>query len=576
MVNKIKGFTFFVLIFNFQLMFAQVQIGPKQEYSSREFIQTIEWNKDKYAMEYEVEIQDENFKTVFLKRTKDSFVKFSLKNGKYRYRIFVFDLFGKRTESLQWQDLDIIKVEKPYIFDFENKNIFLSKGNPLIISAKMTGINKNSKIKIVQFDRKKSYDALLVSSEEDKILMDGSYFCKFEIPANDFSEGKYFFYVENPGDVIFEGAVFQLQYVLKPVILNFEPNVFNVLEGSIIEIKMLVQNFDSSSKVFVISEDGKKKLCQVKSNQSDDLVNNVCFLYNAVKEGKYSISIENEYGFSDQIDGLVINFSKQPRITKVSDGFFHVKTSENFVTNFSALDLMPNSIVKLVPEDKSKKVIFAKSIEEIEMDNYTVKFSSAFLKSGSYKLEVENPGNMIDSMGNFQMSVIDGVDVNIGLGAYAGTIILLYNDSLPDYTHSTFSIGLLAQASVIPLKFDFGYFGFNIDLMTSFWKRKINSVDNKIYSGIASMQLLYQKPFLSEKLRIQLGIGGGYSVFGHSEIDSDNREFAQCPILKASVDFICYPLDFIYFDIGVNYVHLFEAENYSGLIIPQIVIGTRF
>ena len=57
---------------------------------------------------------------------------------------------------------------------------------------------------------------------------------------------------------------------------------------------------------------------------------------------------------------------------------------------------------------------------------------------------------------------------------------------------------------------------------------------------------------------------------------AENREFAQCPILKSSVDIIWYPIKRLYVDFGIDYVHLFEKENYSGLLIPQFIIGTRF
>lgn len=576
MANKIKIILFINMIFFQFSVFSQTIIGPNEDYSKKEFVQKLEWNKDLYASEYEVEIQDENFKTVFLKRTKENIVKFSLNHGKYRYRIFVYDLFGKRFESLTWTNLDIIKINRPYIYDLDNKIVNVEKGSSLSIPLKVTGINENSKIKIVQYDRKKSYDVKLTSFEKNKIEQDESFFCVAHISSNDFSEGKYFFFVENPGDVIFEGASFELKYVTTPVILNFEPSNFNVIQGSIVEIKIQVHNYTDNSKIFVISSDNKKTLCQIKSIETRDSTTILTFVFNASEQGRFKIKLENDAGFSSEVDGLIINYSLQPKIIKVNDGFFYINNSKNFETTFSAIDLLSSSIVKLVPKDEFRKTIYAKSIEKISDQSYIAKFSSTLINSGLYTLEIENPGNLKDSMGSFEFSVIEGVDLNLGLGLYAGTIILLYNDMLPDYTHSTFSLGAMAEVSIIPFKYDFGYLGFDFDLMCSYWKRKINSVDNKIYSGIVSAQVLYQKPFLYEALRIQVGIGGGYSVFGHNEVISENREFAQCPILKSSVDIIWYPIKRLYVDFGIDYVHLFEKENYSGLLIPQFIIGTRF
>ena len=138
--------------------FSDEKEGPQNQPDQKEFVQEIQWRKDKFATEYEVEIQDENYDTILTKRTKETTLSFSLSHGWYRYRIFVFDLFGKRSQSTDWIEFEILKAVQPVLYDFEEKEIFIEPGTQPEILLSVSGFYEDTKLYLMQYDRKKVFD----------------------------------------------------------------------------------------------------------------------------------------------------------------------------------------------------------------------------------------------------------------------------------------------------------------------------------------------------------------------------------------------------------------------------------
>lgn len=576
MVSKKKIAFMMLLVAGANIFFSQELSGPQKQFAEKDFTQEIQWTKDKFAAEYEVEIQDENYKTVLTKRTKDTKLSFSMTHGSYRYRIFAFDLFGNRSQSTDWIEFEIVKAVKPVIEDFEKTEVFLEACTQLEIPLFVTGFSGDTKLYLLQYDRKKIFDAEIVSFEKNPLSLSGNSICKVKIPSAELSEQTYFFRAENPGGHIFEGGEFKIKYANRPVIVNFSPGIVYALKGAEVQLEVAVQNLDAQARFFLTDSAGKKIRCDVKNVRREGVTSHAALSFNALSDGVFSIRVENDGNFFDTAEGFAVRHAVYPRITDVKDGAYTVNSSKKFPVEFSALGITDSSSVRLVPKNSDGKSVPAKSLEKNGVEKYTAFFNSASLRSGEYALEIENAGGFKDSQGTFSLSVIDAVDVTVGLGVYSGTVILLYNDVLPDYTHSTFSLGTLAQVSVVPFKYPFGYFGFEFSVWGTYWQKSFDSTKVNIFSGIGTLELLYQKAFLNEKIRIKIGLGGGYSVFGHTVSDGSEREFAQCPVLKAGVACQWYPFKNMYVELGADYFHLFSANNYSGLIVPHLSAGARF
>jgi len=119
------------------------QPGYFLDYSegSPKFIQRLVWNKEEYALYYEVLIfVDENGYREFLKdTTEDNLFLVSLPPGKYRYSVTPYDLLGIRGETSEWIEFEVIHAFQPVIDSFTPEFFYLDKNNARVL--RITGVN---------------------------------------------------------------------------------------------------------------------------------------------------------------------------------------------------------------------------------------------------------------------------------------------------------------------------------------------------------------------------------------------------------------------------------------------------
>ena len=87
---------------------------------AQNFSQSLRWNADPNVLEYKVEIQDSTGKIIDTITTEESYVKLSLKEGSYKYKITAYDLLGHESVSTPWQNFNILKANAPAIVHNQN------------------------------------------------------------------------------------------------------------------------------------------------------------------------------------------------------------------------------------------------------------------------------------------------------------------------------------------------------------------------------------------------------------------------------------------------------------------------
>jgi len=96
-----------------------LQPGYHIDYSGNEprFIQRLMWDKDEYALHYEIEIQlySDRYTKHHIEIIKQNFINISLPPGMYRYSVTAFDLLGRRTETSDWMEFRVIAAFQPEI-----------------------------------------------------------------------------------------------------------------------------------------------------------------------------------------------------------------------------------------------------------------------------------------------------------------------------------------------------------------------------------------------------------------------------------------------------------------------------
>lgn len=542
------------------------------------FRQKIEWIEDSYASEYEVHIQDDEKNTVFKRRTNKTQLEVSLPSGNYKYQIQTFDLFGNPASKTDWLSFKILKAIKPDVKGFTTPQLNLVKGNSLEASINASGIKVDSKIELVSSNKKNRYIGKIVSVgniledefDPKNIDPEKTQVYKIVFPSTEIPEGKYFLEVQNEGGLKFRGKDIFVRYAIQPVITNFEPTILYTVKGILGLLNVSGGGFFPDCKFTLESTDGVYKVsCDVKSLNVKDGNGNAELTFTTNRQGQFNLVVQNSFGQKDSTGVFVIAHTIQPHVFRVFDGKYKLNSLKSFTVVFDANGIISDTTISLVSIPDGKKSIRSKNFLQREDGFFEAEFPVSQIQSGTYTLMAENTGGFSDTGGKFEFVVIPGVDLNLGLGLYSGTINLLYNNTLPDYSYGTFTLGLLAEISVIPFKTNAGYFGFGLNGEFTNWKK---DTDVLLQSGNVTLNAIYQKPFALEKFRVQVSLGGGLGIFNQIKNSSSNA--SQSPLMQIGVSGIYYPIQHLYLNLGFDFYHIFSSIP-TGLFVPHFSIGGR-
>jgi hypothetical protein len=113
-------------------------------------VQYIEWSAQEDTLLYELIIERDDggavWTPVLTQTTEETKLKIALNAGKYRYRVDVWDLLGRRRPPAPWANLVILKAVRPILEKIEPDFIELGEGGPWRIKVSGENIAENSEI----------------------------------------------------------------------------------------------------------------------------------------------------------------------------------------------------------------------------------------------------------------------------------------------------------------------------------------------------------------------------------------------------------------------------------------------
>jgi len=177
------------------------------DYSEGEakFFQRLMWDKDEYALYYEIEIQiySTMYSDCLIETAKDNFIFVSLPPGQYRYSVTTFDLLGRRTETSDWMEFKIIAAHQPGITRIVPDAFYMDQIADRILHIAGANIFEDSVI-YLRDDDKYLYpaDRIYVNNSRIRLIFDDETL----IP------GSYSIVIENPGGLIFSYDGFFVGY----------------------------------------------------------------------------------------------------------------------------------------------------------------------------------------------------------------------------------------------------------------------------------------------------------------------------------------------------------------------------
>ncbi|MBP5402813.1 MAG: hypothetical protein J6Y36_06610 [Treponema sp.] len=138
--------------------------------SGKIFTQKLEWEEDKNAYEYEVEITKSGEDSVKKKiKTRDNFVEFSMKAGEYKYRVKVYDFLGRMASVTDWKDFTITKAVAPDIsLVNDTLEIPRKKARELVVPIDVEKIEPEASVTFINIETNEEVEGKLdVETDEE-------------------------------------------------------------------------------------------------------------------------------------------------------------------------------------------------------------------------------------------------------------------------------------------------------------------------------------------------------------------------------------------------------------------------
>ncbi len=182
------------------------------------------------------------------------------------------------------------------------------------------------------------------------------------------------------------------------------------------------------------------------------------------------------------------------------------------------------------------------------------------------------------------------VDINVSLG-YAPLIPLFSANSSEGILNSEitnsilgtsfYPIGFTARVSVIPFKKPFGYFGVELSPFYHYMENDEDKYILHINIFGAALSLLYQKPFLEEKLFLNIRAGAGLGYYSNMYFDYKNGIQSEninvlCSLVQGGISGQYFVFKKAFIELGLDFKILFEQTTPTGYLSPVLTAGWRF
>jgi len=162
--------------------------------SNPRIIQRFVWEKEEYALRYEISIQYYNnvYSNYIIENTEKNFFEVSLPPGFYRYSVTPFDLLGIRGDASEWKQFEVIAAYVPQITRFLPEAFYLDREQERVLNIAGVNIQQDSAI-FLKNSNAELYpvNVTVINNERAVLVFDD----KILVP------GVYDIYIENPGDI---------------------------------------------------------------------------------------------------------------------------------------------------------------------------------------------------------------------------------------------------------------------------------------------------------------------------------------------------------------------------------------
>lgn len=231
-----------------------VKETPAPKNSSRNFVQKLEWEEDPNALEYKLEIQSLEKKSLSKTVvTKDTFFEFSMPAGLYQYRVFAYDFLGRQASVTEWKEFTITKALAPEIQLEKDTALIPHNKNKdkLTVPVDIEKITEETKVVFVNVETGEEIEGQIEVETDEEGNAKSS-----EAVFPDVAPGKYKIMVTNPSGLSSESAPVDVGKAPKP---DYKDKNIAILTGGLFNYLVpgkLKDNIDYGSADFLMSGAG--------------------------------------------------------------------------------------------------------------------------------------------------------------------------------------------------------------------------------------------------------------------------------------------------------------------------------
>ena len=114
-----------------------------------DFPHRLEWVADENALEYKVEVRSATGGTSRFFTTKESYIDIKLAVGRWRYRVFSYDLLGREASVSAWTLFDVLKMNSPDIDHEQEPPQYQKQGEGFVYDIDVSNVGEDSTVALV-------------------------------------------------------------------------------------------------------------------------------------------------------------------------------------------------------------------------------------------------------------------------------------------------------------------------------------------------------------------------------------------------------------------------------------------
>ncbi|MDR2257807.1 MAG: hypothetical protein LBE14_01520 [Treponema sp.] len=270
--------------------------------------------------------------------------------------------------------------------------------------------------------------------------------------------------------------------------------------------------------------------------------------------------------------------AKQPELLRFSPEAFYLDEDVIWV-----LDLFGNNFtsgIEVFLNSPQGKIVRPDTVTvERPGNGVRLVFDYRKLEAGEYTIHAVNPGGLTADLGIFKITFRKPVD--IGVSAGYRPMAALYGRINELLETNFFPIGAYSRLSLIPLKRQWGYMGFELE--SSWVYLLVTGNDYKVQAQMPGGILygVYQRWFSNRIMVLNFRIGGGvYAVLDYHFISNGGKAEPATillPVIATGVSFQWFIRKPLFVEAGLDFTHLFTEDKPSpGYLRPFIGVGWQF